>query len=58
MPLARCPIPAIVSAMFDLTRREQALLAGVIAVFLLGLGTMHWRSVSAPQPPAPAMPVD
>ena len=38
--------------MFELTRREQALVVGVVLVFLLGLGVMHWRNDSPPPVPA------
>jgi hypothetical protein len=39
--------------MFELTRREQALLAGIMAAFLVGLGVKHWRDCrSFPQTPA------
>lgn len=29
--------------MFELTRQEQALVAAVLFLFLLGLGVQHWR---------------
>jgi len=42
-----------VSGMFELTRREQWLVAGFVFVFLLGLGVGHWRE-KIPPPPAVA----
>lgn len=42
--------------MFELTRREQMLVAGFILIFLLGLGIKHWREMrdfqSLPATPA------
>ena len=29
--------------MFELTRREQLLVAGFVFILLLGLGAQHWR---------------
>lgn len=29
--------------MFELTRREQLLVAGFVFILLLGLGVQHWR---------------
>ena len=29
--------------MFDLTRREQAVVAGFLILLVLGLGVKHWR---------------
>ena len=43
----------MVSRMFELTRNEQALVAGFLLIFLLGLGVGHWRE-SAPLPAVPA----
>ncbi len=50
--LAPHAIPAMVFRMFDLTRNEQALVAGFLLIFLLGLGVGHWRE-SAPLPALP-----
>ncbi|MFZ4774019.1 MAG: hypothetical protein ACOYM3_01560 [Terrimicrobiaceae bacterium] len=33
--------------MFDLTRREKALIAGFTFIFLLGFGVRQWRDASA-----------
>jgi len=41
--------------MFELTRREQALVAGLVVVFLLGLGTMQWRNTAAAREAVPAV---
>jgi hypothetical protein len=41
--------------MFELTRREQALVVGLVVVFLLGLGTMQWRNASAARESVPAV---
>ncbi len=46
-PLARHGIPAMVPGMFELTRGEQALVAGFVFIFLLGFGVKQWRE-SAP----------
>ncbi len=39
--------------MFELTRREQALVAGLVSIFLLGLGAMQWRAAGTLQKPLP-----
>jgi hypothetical protein len=39
--------------MFDLTNREQWLIAGAIAILVLGFGMQHWRE-KAPEPAAAA----
>ena len=41
--LARCEIGIMITAMFELTRREQLLVAGFVFILLLGLGVQHWR---------------
>jgi hypothetical protein len=51
--LAPTGIPAMVTGMFGLTRNEQALVAGFLLIFLLGLGVGHWRG-SAPLPAVPS----
>jgi hypothetical protein len=33
----------MMSLMFELTRREQLLVAGFVFILLLGLGVQHWR---------------
>jgi hypothetical protein len=33
----------MIIAMFELTRREQLLVAGFVFILLLGLGVQHWR---------------
>jgi hypothetical protein len=38
--------------MFDLTRREQAVVAGFLFLLVLGLGVKHWRETRGLQPPA------
>ncbi|MFZ4599570.1 MAG: hypothetical protein ACOYNN_13080 [Terrimicrobiaceae bacterium] len=40
--------------MFELTRREQVIVAGFVLIFMLGLGTMHWRDSVAAKTPVPA----
>ena len=40
--------------MFELTRREQVIVAGFVLIFMLGLGTMHWRNSFAAKASAPA----
>jgi len=42
-PLARPAIPAMLQSMFELTRSEQALVAGFVFIFLLGFGVKQWR---------------
>jgi hypothetical protein len=37
--------------MFELTRREQTLVAGIVFILVLGLGVRHWRN---PYPARPA----
>ena len=29
--------------MFELTRREQTLVVGIVFILVLGLGVQHWR---------------
>jgi len=41
----------IVALMFELTRREQTLVAGLVFILVLGLGVRHWRD---PHPARPA----
>ncbi|MFZ9920139.1 MAG: hypothetical protein ACO3GO_01860 [Terrimicrobiaceae bacterium] len=41
--------------MFDLTRREQAVVAGFLILLVLGLGVKHWRETRGFQPAAPAL---
>ena len=36
--------------MFDLTRREQAVVAGFLVLLVLGLGVKHWRETRGFQP--------
>jgi hypothetical protein len=36
--------------MFDLTRREQAVVAGFLVLLVLGLGVKHWRETRGMQP--------
>ena len=38
--------------MFDLTRREQAVVAGFLMLLILGLGVKHWRETHGLQPVA------
>lgn len=33
----------MIIVMFELTRREQLLVAGFVFILLLGLGVQHWR---------------
>jgi len=33
--------------MFELTRREKALIAGFVCIFLLGFGVKQWRDAAA-----------
>lgn len=37
--------------MFELTRREQLLVACVLGILLLGLGVRHWREAAALEAP-------
>jgi hypothetical protein len=39
--------------MFDLTRPEQAVLAGFLILLILGLGVKHWRETHGQQPTPP-----
>jgi len=39
--------------MFELTRREQTLVVGIVFILVLGLGVWHWRE-SRPDIAAPA----
>lgn len=40
--------------MFDLTRREQAVVAGFLLLLILGFGVKHWREAHGLQPaPSP-----
>jgi len=41
--------------MFDLTRREQAVVAGFLVLLVLGLGVKHWRETQGFQPVPPAV---
>lgn len=54
---AEAPCAAGVShycaGMFELTNREQWLVAGFIAILMLGAGMKHWRE-KAPEPAAAA----
>lgn len=36
--------------MFDLTRREQAVVAGFLVLLVLGLGVKQWRETRGFQP--------
>lgn len=40
--------------MFDLTRREQAVVAGFLILLILGLGVKHWRETHG-LPAAPSV---
>lgn len=40
--------------MFELTRREQSLIAGFLFVLVLGLGVKHWRETHPGEIPADA----
>ncbi|GEM_PF-990736 len=51
--LAPCAIRFIVLTMFELTRREQTLVVGIVFILVLGLGVRHWRE-SRPDLAAPA----
>jgi hypothetical protein len=42
--------------MFELTRREQTLVVGIVFILVLGLGVRHWRE-SRPDIAAPAAEV-
>jgi hypothetical protein len=42
--------------MFELTRREQAWVAGFVALFLLGVAVKTFRPVQNPQPPSGLTP--
>lgn len=44
----------IFSSMFELTRREQSLIAGFLFVLVLGLGVKHWRETHPGEIPADA----
>jgi hypothetical protein len=44
------------SPMFELTRREQSLLAGFLFILVLGLGARHWRDSRALGLPAAEVP--
>ena len=39
--------------MLDLTRREQAVVAGFLFLLVLGLGVKHWRETRGLQPTPP-----
>ena len=41
--LAPSAIRFIVFPMFELTRREQTLVVGIVFILVLGLGVRHWR---------------
>ncbi len=41
--------------MFDLTRREQAVVAGFLILLVLGLGVKHWRETRGFQPVPPSI---
>jgi hypothetical protein len=41
--LARRLFRFMLAAMFELTRREQLVVAGFLLVFTLGLGVKQWR---------------
>jgi hypothetical protein len=41
--------------MFELTNREQWLVAGFVSILMLGMGMKHWRD-KAPEPAAAAAP--
>ena len=51
--LAPCAIRFIVFTMFELTRREQTLVVGIVFILVLGFGVRHWRE-SRPDIAAPA----
>ena len=51
--LAPCAFQFIVTVMFELTRREQTLVVGIVFILVLGLGVRHWRE-SRPDIAAPA----
>jgi hypothetical protein len=42
--------------MFELTRREKALIAGFLFIFLLGFGVRQWRDAAAFQPQPAQVP--
>jgi hypothetical protein len=45
--------------MFDLTRREQAVVAGFLFLLVLGFGVKHWRETRGlQQPPAEVLQTD
>jgi len=53
--LAPTRIQIIFACMFDLTRREQAVVAGFLVLLVLGLGVKHWRETRGLQPMSPTV---
>lgn len=48
--LARLAFGSMLAGMFELTRREQLLVAGFVFILVLGLGVRHWRQTHPLQP--------
>jgi len=57
--LACLAIGGMLAGMFELTRREQWLVAGFVFILVLGLGVQHWRQTHPLQsaPPNVQQPI-